>query len=723
MRWRDLTWALLIVAALASAAIGSHRFVISQVLYAGTWWWVAGIALLAAAGGLADRGRERAPGRPWRRNDWLALLAVAALAVLTRLWRIDVYPPLDAFGFEEFQTGGNAYWVYQDWRWPLEFPLTNTLPGLSFRLFGLSSPALRAPFVLSGVLAPTILFVALRRVVALPAAWAASMLLAACRWAAAAARFADEIFFPISVMALIAWLFVRVIQDRSQLASVALAVASADLFYAYTGYRVFPPMLYAGTFAVAVVRYRQGRLPARSWRHFIVIAAAWAVMLSPGVVSTVWFGSDLFMEALRRHEEGWQWLAPEQQSLLPRALTAIARLRLGWGVFLVEGDEIPTVNIPQHPMLDPVSGVLATLAVGVAMWRWRNPWRLLALALFALPFTALAVVPANVNVSRYFVLLVPLFVLIAFGLDEMLSWRWLPRRWAHALLGLAVAAAAVLNLRQLQQLIDHPVVQASFVVSENTVLAAIHNVPAGSRVVLLTNEGVNAFEPSDYIWYAAHLQGAQASSLLAAFTPAAGETQPVYWIAQGAPEAELLPELVALICPQMQWSIRRAGPVATVAVASALPAQCGRLPLAGLRASYRTTDANGRTTQVDQIDPALTQYTIPVPLVAAVVERRVTELNAIWQGLLAPRAAGRYRFRLEVVNATVQFNLGSLAGELDAGERWETAELELDMNQAAEPVRIALRAKPGWRPALRWFWSPPGQAAALVPPGALSPTS
>ena len=47
--------------------------------------------------------------------------------------------------FEEFQAGGDAYGTMRNW-WgmKLEFPLTNLLPAMSFRCFGLSSLALRA---------------------------------------------------------------------------------------------------------------------------------------------------------------------------------------------------------------------------------------------------------------------------------------------------------------------------------------------------------------------------------------------------------------------------------------------------------------------------------------------------------------------------------------------------------------------------------------------------
>ena len=230
-----------VVLGLGLAYQGNAQFTEHGYPSAGLPWWVAALTALALAAWLADRTAPppAAPHR-WRRADWVALFGVLAIAALTRLWRLGEYPPADLFAYEEFQTGAEAYGVYLGWKFPWEFPLTNIFPGLTFSLFGRNSWGLRAPFVASGIIAPMFLFLALRRLVSLPAAFTGAALLAAARWPAVAARFADEIFFPIWIVALAFWLLVRAVQSWRQIGLLLFALIASDLFYAYTAYRAIP---------------------------------------------------------------------------------------------------------------------------------------------------------------------------------------------------------------------------------------------------------------------------------------------------------------------------------------------------------------------------------------------------------------------------------------------------------------------------------------------------
>jgi hypothetical protein len=727
VRWRLLLWYTVIGLGLATAGVGNHYFAESRELSTGGWWWLGGIGWLALAALLGDRDPDAQPAPPWRRVDWLALLSIAIVALVFRLWRITQYPPPDAFGFEEIQTGFLGYGFYRDWRWPIEFPLTNLLPALSFYLFGLTSEALRAPFVLGGVLAPVCLFLALRRLIALPAAWTAAMLLAGCRWAAAAARFADEIFFPLSVMALTLWLFVRVVQQRRRVDVFLLSVVSADLFYAYTGYRVFPLLLAADSALLALSAWRHARLSGAAVRHFILGAAVWAVLLSPGVVATVYHGSEIFSEAIRRHGDGWKAAVAEQRPLVELISPMIKRARDGWAAFVMTGDEIAWVNIPRHAMLDPVTAALMTLALLNGMLRWRDPLRRLTFVAFALPFAALAVIPTNLNVSRCFVLLVPLFTLIGLLVDDGLRWRRVPQWIATTAAAAIVAVALGFNASEMQRLLDSPEVKDAFVVPENTVLAAIHRVPAGARVVLLTADVSNAFGPSDYVWLTAHASGGRATSLAAALDVRDGyDHAPRYWITQGTYEAEQLPALVATVCPHYSNAIyrnpnlRNPNPMATVGVVSVeTTSDCGVVPAVGLRADYSAERVNGESVTLRTIDPALMMHTIPTELTGGLLSGRLASVRARWSGRIVPPVAGTYDVRLEVREATVQLQIAGQQLEIET-EGWEGKGIEVQMEQAT-PVTITLRAVAGAHPAIRLHWTPPGGAQALIPPTALQP--
>jgi 4-amino-4-deoxy-L-arabinose transferase-like glycosyltransferase len=717
------SWWLLVAGALTLTAVGNWRVLSlgAPALQTGALWWVSGLATLAVAAWVADRGVGHA-GPGWNRTDTAAVLVVLAAAAVYRLWGIGRYPPPDAFGFEEFQAGGLAYNTLHDW-WgvSLEFPLTNLLPALSFRLFGLSSFALRAPFVLSGIVAPVFVYLALRRVVERPAAWAGAMLLATNRWAALAARFADEIFLPVSLVAIAAWLLAKLLQERRQLSAFALALVASDFFYAYSGYRALPLIAFAGAVWLAVAPRWRVRAAPRSLEVFVLVVAVWAITLSPGVTTSWATGSSSFFEALQRHEEAWG----SHGSLVARAATAVGRLRHGWEVFALQGDELPTLNLPYEPMFDPLSAALATLALLAALWRWRDPSRWLTLAMVGVPFLGLALIPANVNVSRYFVLIVPLFCLTACFLDDLR--RWLGRV-GPAVLGVVVVLVAGLNWVNLRRVIDSPVVQEGFQFSENTVLAAIHAVPPGSRVVLLTVEGSVAFEPSDYRWFTAHADGGRPVSLAAALSVPAESGGPLYWITQGVPEAHLLPQLVALSCPGAAWKVVDAPrPEATVGVSWVeTTAGChALLPLQGLRGVYAIVGDGGAPQEVRQVDPALCAYTIPWPLAWKLEDRQIRGLQVQWEGTVTGPTPGEYQFRLEVEGASGRLRVGEAEARVTAPvQTWASTSLPVQLGVPAVALSVLLDAEPGASPRVRLSWTPPGGGPEeIIPPSQLRPAA
>jgi hypothetical protein len=711
------SWWLLVAAAVTVGFIGHRQFTFHPDLTLGAAWWFGGLLLLGAAAWLGDRGAPERESRRWSRADVLAIAAVTALAIAMRVWRVGEYPPPDGFGFEELQTGSLAYGASQSFSLRLEFLLTNFLPSITFRLFGPSSYALRAPFVAAAILAPIFLFVALRRAVALPAAWTAAMLLAGSRWAASAARFADEIFLPILTMSVGAWLLVRAAQRQRLTSTLAFAVVASELFYAYHGYWVFPFIL-LGAAALVMMAYRwRGQLPARSVRHLALATAVWAILLGPGVVSSVYHGQ-LFSEPFQRHGA---------MPFLQRAAAALERARGGVKLFFTDGDTMPYTNLPGRAMTDPLTGALLTLSVVAALARWRDPWRWLMLATVLLPFAAVAVITINFNTSRYFVLLVPLFVLTGFFLDDLLRWRLVPRAWAVGGLLLMVGWVTAVNFRDLHRLIDEPAVRASFVNPVNSVLAAIHRTPAGARVVLLTQDASAAFEPSDYRWLATQVTGARAESLPDALTLRDDDSRrAIHWITQGPLEAEILPAVVALACPDVQSSVRRAGdPMATVGVASVSSnAGCSDpKTTAGLRGRYVLFDQTGQRVEFRQIDPVLMAWTVPWRL-GFHLGRAGNGMQVTWEGWIVPQRAGEVLIGLDLFGAAGRWSIaGSVLDIAGDRDRWQAAQLPISLADAT-PLRttVEMTVVPGCtRPRVRLHWAAPGAEIALIPPANLRP--
>lgn len=718
--WTHVTsWWLLVGAAVALSLVGNLAMAARGSARAGLPWWLAALALLALAAWSFDRTAPVAPQKKWRTGDTAALGAVLALALLTRLWRVGEYPPPDAFAFEEFQAGSVAYRVLRGGSFPWEFPLTHLAPVPTMAVIGLDAWGLRLPFLIGGVAAPLFLFLALRRLVSLPAAAAATSLFAAARWPAAAARFADEIFFPVWVVALSLCLLVRGAQRWRQKEILLSALVMGDLFYAHTAYRGFPPVAFASALVVAAARARRCGLPPGALRHVVLVAATWALLLGPGLTSR----SGVFGEGFRRHAAGWAAAPEEARSLRGRLQQVWERLGAGVGVFLIEGDTTANANIPGEPMLDPVTGPLALLAVVLAAWHWRQPWRGPLAAAVVLTFFALAILPINLYVGRFFVLLVPLFTLIAFALEDLVRWRRAPR-WTPLAVSVGAALVAAYNFHGLHRLIEDPRVKESFLVPENTILAAVHEAPRGARVVLLTLDCTNALDESDYTWYSAHLRGGPAESLAAALAVDPREASPIRWITQGTFEAELLPELVALVCPDAAWRLRPApSPMATVASVQVPNGhRCTALPAAGLSATY-TIEERDSPRVVSLIDPALMAHTIPVHLAWQVQDRRVLGLQVEWRGALLPPVAGSYRIQLDLLNAAGSLTVGEAQAELPVvveGE-WQSASLSFAAETAPVPLRVELEARPGLRPSVRLFWEHPGAGLRLIPPQALRP--
>jgi hypothetical protein len=186
--------------------------------------------------------RVDAAGAWLRRNRVeLAMLAVVlAGGIFMRLYGLGLFPPSEGTGFEEPQTGGNAFRILNDGERPIEFAFTNYAAALGFSLFGYDIPALRLPFFIAGILSLVPFYVLVRLLVGAPAALFSTALFAACRWHAVSVRFADEIFFGLSIAILAVLLLVVVLKSANALAAIPLGLAAGALNYEYTSYRHLP---------------------------------------------------------------------------------------------------------------------------------------------------------------------------------------------------------------------------------------------------------------------------------------------------------------------------------------------------------------------------------------------------------------------------------------------------------------------------------------------------
>ncbi len=721
MRSRWLQWGLLTAIGLGLGCWGD-RVAWSdpaQGIFLGFRWWVAAILVLGVAA-VRLPSDSTATRLPWSARDTLALIVVFVVSAAFRLWRIGEYPPPARFGFEELQAGGLAYRWMLGQCYPLEFPLTNFLPSLSFRLFGLSGPALRLPFVLSGIIAPPLLFLALRRIVTWPAAFAAALLLAVCRWAAVCARFSDESFLPISLVAGGAWLAIVVVQTRRGWAAWALGILCGMLFYEYTGYRGYPlvGLMVAGLGCLRGLK--RHTLSGVAIGCFITLLAAWFVWIGAGAVQTIAGHGGVFIEALQRHSVNSAEMAQAEGVSSGLALQVARlgeRLREGLGLFLFQGDAVAWYNIPNDPLYDPVSAILCFGAVLWVVIR-RPPWGWSAVTLFVIPFFLASLIPTNFAPQRYFVFVVPMFALVAFVFDDLLRLR----RAGTVAVVVLVAICAFLNARKLQALIDDKAIYIAFLDAENEVLESIGDMPRGARAVLISREASNAFEPSDYNWLSQRVSGKRPHSVTEALTVNVEPDQPVYWIVQGDLEVDALSRLVESVCPANPLVRKPSmGPWETVGYVSTPSSLACKPPNGlGLKARYVITRADGSEEVREQFDAILAAFTIDWAVGGKLDTGDFKNLTVEWSGRIQFPKPGKYVVGLEPWGAAAHARIGDvdLTSVAEPG-LWKNAEVSVDVGEAALPIKLSLQAKQ--YPRIRLTWHAEGEPRALIPAQALLP--
>jgi hypothetical protein len=732
-----MLWWLLVMAALAAALFGDLRFANANDLAAGTQWWLGALAAIYVAAWGLDRRAAAKEGAPLprvaRRWEAVAVPALLVLAALTRLWRIWEYPPDNAGGFEEFQTGAIAYILLRHEGFSLEFPLTNAFPALSFAILGLNYTSLRVPFLIAGTLAPCFFYFGMRQIVSGPAAWLAAALLAAARWPAAAARFADEIFFPIAVVSLSLWLLARALRRRRLTAMFWCALVSGDLFYAYTGYRAFPIVGLAYAALVVVYgRWRRARgvvvgpaaQPARQstwagvWAPVALTAAVWVVMLGPGVTQGHGW---VFYEALHRHVG-----ARPDLTIGRRLASASGVLNQTWRIFTVEGDGQAWANIPGRPMFDPITAAAAALALAVALLR-PSAWRLGGVVVLATLVTGLAMLPTNLNVSRYFTTLIPIFFLIAFLFDDL--WRAtarcaqpsrvmgnVVRTVVRSLVCGLVATAVVLNLWAVEELATAAPVRDSFRSFTNAMFHALHRLPAGEPVRLMTRHLLNAFEHPDHRWYLGHLTGTLSNLAEAVRSPDEGRR---HWVVEGGPEIDLTLSLADLACAGVSVERTPMSSADDEVGVITITGRCTVPPDVGLAVTFTTDAPDGTRTHAQWVDYAVSSYSLPPTLAVALFVRKLNGVQVRWEGLLVPDRPGPHHITLVLTDARGTLRVGDSVLEVSGGGEPRAGQDGIDVQlDRPTPFAVELRSTSNAVPVSRLYWNAAGAERTVIPPAA-----
>ena len=405
----------------------------------------AGIALLAI-------GRTRAhsvlvPIERVGRRTLLLLLAVTAVALVLRLYRINSLPV--ALWRDEVYHGQQALEI---WRNPSYRPVyvpSVDLPALLFYLtapvigtFGPDLWTVRIVPALAGALTPLALWFALRPVfgghVALIAAWC----MAVAAWNLYMSRWGfpvilDPLFVLMAIGCIWRALTPGINQRRAALWAMAGGVSTALAVYTYHTGRLAP--LSVALFAVARL-WQQRQWRGHLWT-LLLGTAAFALVVTPIGV----YAMTNRNEFTKRVSYVSLFNRPDQEPLAPLSVLEdnVVRYVLMWHV---RGDHNARHYAPDRPMLDPIAGTLLLLGAGTWLLARRS-----LLGLLLLGWLLAGLIPGIFSdvpphAMRTIGALAPACAFVALGLDALLPASHTTRRHARVIATGALLLLAIWNV-------------------------------------------------------------------------------------------------------------------------------------------------------------------------------------------------------------------------------------------------------------------------------------
>lgn len=331
----------------------------------------------------------------------ILLLGILLLASLVRFWQLDRIP----FGtwYDEAFNGNIAANILHDPAFRPVFFEADALPSyldylfaLSFRIFGITTAAMRYVTAAFGVMTVLLAYLLFRRWFNASIGLMAAFLFAVMRYDLTFSRIAMHGVTTPAFELLSLYLLDRAL-ERKQFADFAwlgLAVGFGLAFY--TPFRMFPLIILSFLLIVAVINlWRQRitkreispsspwnwpRLPGWEIRFGVSLGVMFLGMLiaiAP-VIQFALKNPDIFTARLSLLSIFEQRDEPDlAKALLNNTVKHLL-------MFNVQGDPNGRHNLPGEPMLDTVTGALFVLGLGYGLWRWHDPANLLMLMIFFL---------------------------------------------------------------------------------------------------------------------------------------------------------------------------------------------------------------------------------------------------------------------------------------------------------------------------------------------------
>jgi len=425
-----------------------HRFDEALVWY--------GFALVALAVFAWD-ARFARPEQGWRRSvrsiwskhrfEVLALALIFGFAVFMRFYKLGVLPPKNGLAFEEALNGNIAYRILLGER-PLMYPV-RYLDAVGFWLFGETTFGLRFFGIAMSIATVPVFYLLLRQLVRVPVALFGTALLAAAYWPSLVNREASATTF---FTMLLAYLLVRGLRNHSALTFMGVGFLAGLISYEYEDIKPVPFYVLGFLGALAVWQVggaaRRGWRPARdailsilhkAWRPALAFAVAGGIVAGPLIMGTH-LGKDPYLSSLHRQE------ADRRNLGTPGLFAPNWEQQVRWSVQLFRPLSPGTpkarlpLNVPNIPILDPISSVLLAAGLVWGAFTFLRPHRIFFLGWFVATLVGGALLLSNWQPWKFYGLLPVGFVLVAFLVNDIYSlWlRYKPRvRFSPAILSVA----------------------------------------------------------------------------------------------------------------------------------------------------------------------------------------------------------------------------------------------------------------------------------------------
>lgn len=507
------------------AAIGFALFVFAIYQLSFSWQQsfdfaaplsVVGVALWSAGLALWESPRRDRSGVSMPRWELWLFLLIVALGFFLRFYRYGDFPPADGFfAIEEPQAGQTSFVMMRQHERPWEFLGDRWLGVLAFTLIGRTVTGLRVPFTVVSGLTVIALYLLLRQLVSRPAALFATALFAICRWHLSYARAAHNIFATTLVVVIIYYLCVRAHKGGRLALYPWLGFLSAYTLYAYAGYRGTPAFV-ALFFAISLfIRWRAQRAAIApqayaTARHLFrnqIIGLALAGVALIGVMvplaCRLRVNPTFFFEAAARATADPTYYSSDRAELIRQV---IARARATALMFNHVGDGAFTFNLPNRPMVDPISGLLFPLGLAYCVIWGRYRFQ----GYFAVTFLVLLVMGTmfvhNFDIHRLQGIIPLMFVLVAFVVDRL--WEVGTTRFGQRARPALIALAAVafgFAFRDnydvyFHGMMDNITIRSAFHNPFTIGIRYLHTLPPNAYLLAFTDQ-VNFFLGSDFEWW------------------------------------------------------------------------------------------------------------------------------------------------------------------------------------------------------------------------------